>query len=135
MALIDWDDNMSVNVKKIDQQHQKLIAIMNNLFEAMTEGKGKQVLDKTVDQLLEYTEIHFKTEEIFFDQFEYSETDSHKKEHEDFIEKVSAFKDGTDRGKLGLSVDVMHFLSRWLENHIMKTDKKYSRFFNENGLS
>ena len=101
----------------------------------MTEGKGKQILRVIIRQLIDYSEIHFQTEEIYFDKFEFPEADSHKKEHADFIQKVSDFKDGIERSQLGISVDVMQFLSSWLKDHIMKTDKQYSSFFKENGLS
>ncbi len=43
MALIDWDKSLSVNVEEIDQQHKKLIAMINELNEAMRNGKGKEV--------------------------------------------------------------------------------------------
>ena len=84
--------------------------------------------------LISYTATHFKTEEKYFDQFGYPETDSHKKEHAAFVKKVTDFKDGFEKGKLGLSVEILNFLSDWLKNHIKKTDMKYSQFFNEKGL-
>ena len=114
MALIKWNDSFSVNVAEIDQQHQKLVSMINGL--------------------ISYTATHFKTEERYFTQFGYPETDSHKKEHAAFVQKVSDFKDGFEEGKLSLSIEVMNFLSDWLQNHIKGTDKKYSQFFNEKGL-
>jgi hemerythrin len=44
MALIDWDASYSVQVDEIDQQHQKLIAMINELNEAMKQRKGKELL-------------------------------------------------------------------------------------------
>lgn len=134
MDLIKWDDSFSVNVAKIDQQHQKLILMINELHDAMKQGKGKEVLGKIVNGLISYTATHFKTEEDYFNQFGYPETDSHKKEHIAFVQKVSEFKDGFEKGKLSLSIEVMNFLSDWLQNHIKGTDKKYSQFFNGKGL-
>ena len=134
MALINWYDSFRVNVKEIDQQHQKLVSMINELNDAMMQGKGKDVMGKIVNGLFSYTATHFKTEEKYFDQFRYPETDSHKKEHIAFVQKVSGFKDGYEKGKLGLSIEVMNFLSDWLKNHIKATDMKYSQFFNEKGL-
>jgi hemerythrin len=134
MALITWNDSFSVSVAEIDRQHQKLVAMINELNDAMKQGKGKEILGKIVNNLVSYTEIHFKTEEKYFDQFGYPETDSHKREHSDFVKKVLDFKDGFDRGKMGLSIAIMNFLGDWLQKHIKGTDKKYSQFFNEKGL-
>jgi hemerythrin len=134
MGLIKWDDSLSVNVAKIDQQHQKLILMINDLHGAMKLGKGKDVLGEIVNGLISYTTIHFKTEEDYFIHFGYPQTDSHKKEHIVFVQKVAEFKDGFEKGKLSLSIEVLNFLSDWLQNHIKGTDKKYSQFFNEKGL-
>lgn len=134
MALITWDDTLSVNVAEIDRQHRKLIEIINELNEAMKAGKGKEVLTRIIGGLASYTVTHFKTEEVYFDRFGYSETDVHKKEHTAFVEKVTDFKKKFETRNLFLTIEVMNFLSDWLKNHIMGTDKNYSQFFNENGL-
>ncbi len=134
MSLIKWDDSYSVKVTEIDQQHQKLVSMINELHDAMRQGRGKDVLGKLINGLISYTAIHFKTEEKYFDQFGYPETDSHKKEHAAFVQKISEFKDGFEKGQQSLSIDVMNFLMDWLLKHIKGVDIQYSQFFNEKGL-
>ncbi|MFO7734874.1 MAG: bacteriohemerythrin [bacterium] len=134
MSLIKWNDNFSVNVEKIDNQHRKLISMINELNDKMRQGKGKEVLEKIISDLINYTAIHFQTEEKLFEKFRYPETAVHKKEHTDFVRKVSDFQKNFKAGKLGLSIDIMSFLSSWLKNHIKGTDKKYSEFFKEKGI-
>lgn len=134
MALINWDDSFSVNVAEIDRQHQTLVAMINELNDAMTQGKGKDVLGKIVSGLISYAATHFKTEEKYFDQFGYPETDSHKEEHADFVQKVTGIQAEFAERRLGLPIEVMNFLCDWFENHIKTTDMRYSKFFNEKGL-
>jgi hemerythrin len=134
MALINWDNSFSVKVDEIDRQHQKLVSLINDLNDAMRQGKGKDILGKIINGLIGYAGTHFKTEEKYFAQFGYPETDSHKTEHADFTRKVSEFKNKFDKGTIGLSIEVLDFLSSWLQNHIKSVDKKYSAFFNEKGL-
>ena len=134
MALIKWDDSFSVKVAEIDKQHQKLIDMINELNDAMKQGKGKDILGKIIKGLVQYTATHFKTEEDYFKQFNYPHADTHKKEHDAFVKKVSEFKDEFEKGNISLTIEVMKFLSDWLRNHIKGTDKHYSRFFNEHGL-
>ncbi|MCX7981711.1 MAG: bacteriohemerythrin [Syntrophales bacterium] len=134
MPLIKWDNSFSVNVAEIDGQHQKLVSLINSLDDAMRQGRGKEVLDKTIAELINYAATHFQTEEKYFEQFGYPEKDEHKREHGYFVQKVSAFKKEMDERRLGLTIEVMNFLSHWLTNHIKGTDKKYSQFFNEKGL-
>jgi hemerythrin len=134
MALIAWNDSLSVKVAEIDQQHRKLITMINELNDAMKIGKGKDALGKILDNLSNYTATHFGTEEKYFAKFGYPDTANHKREHALFVQKVSAFKDGLKSGKLTLSIEVINFLSDWLKTHIMGTDQKYSQFFNAKGL-
>ena len=134
MSLIMWDDSFSVNIMEIDIQHKKLLALVNELHDAMKERKGQDVLSKILKGLIRYTETHFKTEEIYFDRFGYPGATEHINEHAEFNRKINEFKAGLENGKLGLSIDVMHFLSNWLKNHIKITDMKYAGYFNEKGL-
>ena len=134
MASITWNDTFSVNVSEIDQQHKKLVGMINELGEAMKQGKGRAILGKIVDSLINYTLTHFKTEERYFDKFGYPDKENHKREHAAFVRKVSDFKEGFENGKLTVSLEVMKFLSDWLQNHIKGTDKRYSQFFNDHGL-
>jgi len=134
MALIKWDDNLSVNVAEIDGQHRGLIAMINELHDAMKTGKGRDIMEKIVNSLVVYAALHFRTEEKYFVEFGYPDTENHKMEHAAFVDKVSNFKDELEDRKLSLTIDMMDFLGDWLQHHIMGTDKKYTGFFNENGL-
>ena len=134
MALIEWNDNLSVNIAEIDKQHRRLVDMINELNDAMKLGKGNAVLGKIINGLIDYTATHFGTEEKYFKTFGYPDAESHKKEHADFVSKVSEFKSGFNKGKLSVSVEVMRFLSQWLQNHIKVIDKKYGPFLNEKGL-
>jgi hemerythrin len=134
MALIQWTSIFSVNVAEIDKQHQKLIALINSLNDAMKQGKGKESLAGIIDELSNYAANHFAFEEKYFDKFGYPAAASHKLEHTNFAKKVSEFKNGFDSGRLALTIEVMAFLKDWLQNHIQGIDKKYSSFFNEKGL-
>jgi len=134
MALIQWTAALSVNIAEIDNQHQHLVAMINELNDAMLQGRGKDVIGKIVSGLASYTATHFATEEKYFDRYGFPETASHKQEHRDFTARVSEFKKGFDEGRLGLSVSVMNFLGDWLRNHIKGSDKNYGPFLNSKGI-
>jgi len=132
MALIKWDNNFRVNVPLIDYQHKHLIAMINELNDALQIGKGNDVSGKIVRNLVTYTKTHFKTEEDLFAKFRYPDSARHKMEHDAFIKKVEVFSDELEKGKLSLSMDIISFLSDWLSHHILGTDRKYIQFFKEN---
>jgi hemerythrin len=134
MALIQWDSTLSVNVAEIDQQHQKLVELINNLSEAMKQGRSRDILARIIEKLAGYAVNHFSSEERYFDKFGYPSAASHKLEHANFAKKVSEFKNGFNNGQLAMTIEVMSFLKDWLKNHILGIDKKYGPFFNEKGL-
>ena len=125
MTLIQWDDRLALNVGDIDKQHQKLVAMVNALNEAMLQGKGKDAVGRILDSLVSYTEYHFGAEETLMDRHGYPESPTHKSEHTAFVKTIGGFKEEYAQGTLGLSIGVMTFLSDWLKTHIMVTDKKY----------
>lgn len=134
MAFMKWSDDLSVEVKEIDQQHQRLIELINQLHEAMINKQAKLVISKIIDELTAYTIYHFQTEEKYMEQFKYKGIVSHKYEHETFVKKVGSFQKDYEAGKLGLSLEVMKFLQDWVSNHIKGIDKKYTETFKDNGL-
>lgn len=134
MALIEWDEKMSVNDDVLDGQHQELIAMINDLGEAMEQGKGKDVLGGVFTRLINYSMRHFHSEEKYIEHLNYPESNYHKQVHATFIIRVNEFKRKLDEDGEVFSVNVLCFMRDWLYNHIMMTDKQYVRFFNDRRL-
>ena len=134
MAFIDWSQQYSVGVRQFDDQHKKLIALVNELHEAMKSGKGKEVLAHVLGELVSYTRTHFKAEEQLMQIHAYPDAAAHRQLHEELTEKAVALKRDLEAGNSMLTLPVMDFLKTWLQNHIMGTDKKYTAFFNGKGV-
>lgn len=135
MSLITWNDSFSVNISKIDNEHKKLIEILNFLHAKMLEGKStKEVIRPVLESLVAYAKMHFETEEELFNEHGYPKTKSHVKQHQDFIDKVNQFIRDYKADKVGISVDIMNFLRDWLFHHIMESDKQYTAYLNSKGV-
>lgn len=134
MSLINWEEKYSVKVASIDNQHKKLIELINELYDGMMAGKSKEILGPILDSLVAYTSSHFKTEEIYFDKIDYSETEEHKLEHQKFVNEIIDFKSKFNLGELTVTMEVAKFLKSWLLTHILGTDQKYTKEFLENGI-
>ncbi|MFA4860696.1 MAG: bacteriohemerythrin [Methanoregula sp.] len=129
-----WNDELSVKVKEIDDQHKKLIGLINCLHDAMKGGQGKQVMESTLQELASYTVYHFQAEEKYMQKFSYPGYHAHKLKHDAFVKKVSDFQKDFEAGRLGLSLELMNFLKEWVTTHIMDTDRQYSATFVKAGL-
>ncbi len=135
MSIIKWSQDLSVNIKEIDDQHKKLIDLINTLHDNMLKGQGKVVLESTLQELAAYTQYHFSAEEKYMKRFGYVDYDAHKLEHEEFIRKVSEFINSYRSNQACLSIEVMNFLKDWITNHIKGSDKGYMVCFSSNGLT
>jgi len=134
MPIIDWTSKLSVDIKIIDEQHKKLVGMVNVLYDSMKEGKGKEILGELLNELASYTHYHFKTEEELFLKHGYVDSAAHKAEHDSLRNEVVALKNKFDKGELIISVEVLYFLKDWLSKHILGSDKNYSKFLKMKGV-
>lgn len=134
MSLILWNNSLSVKIKHVDSQHQKLVDMINLLHDAMKKGQANTTVTKILNDMVTYTLVHFKTEEELFDKYQYPGKKVHKVEHDSFIKKVEEFINDFNSGRKTLSIDILNFLTNWLSNHIKIQDKAYTSFLNSNGV-
>ena len=130
MPLIEWDNAFSVGNREIDEHHKKFFHIINMLFDSMKTGEKEEILLTVLKELQQYVQYHFKAEESLMKMYAYPNISSHKAEHEDAIQKVNKFIVDYERKDDKLAIDVLNFLSNWLQNHILQTDRKYIPYLN-----
>jgi hemerythrin len=134
MAVITWNESLSVNVREIDEQHKKLVGLIADLHQAMLAGQGKQALGQVLNGLISYTNTHFAAEERLLKANGYPEFEGHHNIHLKMVEKVKDIQNRHSQGRLNISLDTMKFLEDWITKHIMGTDKKYGPFLNSKGV-
>lgn len=131
--LIKWSDIHSVNVKEFDEQHKKLVEIINELFAHGATNKEALVL--IVKKLIEYANYHLEAEEFYFEKFGYEDSTDHIKKHDFYRQTVADF----EKEILETDSDIAFkkltdFLRDWWINHINQVDQEYVDFFNKQGL-
>jgi hemerythrin len=135
MSLMSWNANMSVGVPSVDEQHKKLVDMLNELYDGIQTKQTRETLGKVLDGLISYTVSHFRHEEQFFARTNYPDAPAHIKEHRDLTRQVLDVQKRHKAGETGtLSMEVMNFLKRWLIDHIQGSDKKYSPHMSSKGI-
>ena len=70
MEFIKWDSSFETDIKIIDVQHKVLIKKVNQLYEFIEDNSINRIYP-LIDELLEFTDYHFETEENYFAVFNY----------------------------------------------------------------
>jgi hemerythrin len=133
MSFIDWEDMLSTGVQRYDEQHKKLITLINNLYNAMQEGMTEAQLEETFKGLIDYTNTHFSDEEEKLKAYNYPGYEEHAEAHRILEKKVAEYNAQYESHTLSLK-DFMNFLHDWLINHIMHIDRQYGEFLKEKGV-
>lgn len=134
MAFIEWNSSLSVKIDSIDNQHKKLVEMINSFYDNIEKKSKNDLISGIIVKMKNYAILHFNTEEKYFKQFYYPQYEQHKLEHDKFIEKVADVEKRFNEGKLVLTLEITNFLKDWLKNHIQGSDMKYSEFLIRNGV-
>lgn len=133
MEFFTWKNDYSINVKKVDTQHEKLVNILNELHQAMLSGKANDILEKILLELINYTVYHFNTEEEFMGKYNYTNKERHTVIHNQLKEKVGLYFNDFKNNKIN-KTELLFFLKEWLYKHILEEDHLLGKFLNEKGI-
>lgn len=139
--MIYWIEEYSCFDLDIDAQHKKLIELLNSMEEIVELQDGYDHYDEIVsvfNELKNYTVYHFSYEEKLFEKHNYDpiNTKLHKLEHKSFINKVSEINfDDIDRDQIKSVKNILEFVEKWIDQHILSTDIKFGDYLSKNSKS
>lgn len=134
MPLITWGKELEIGVGIIDKQHHGWVDLLNELDVALVEGRGLEQVAVTLNELVEYTHAHFRTEEALMAKHGYEDLPMHRREHRVFTDQIEIFRDRIELGQPALSLEVMQYMRGWLVEHITGSDRGYIAAFKEAGV-
>lgn len=131
MATID--PKYSIGIPEMDAQHARWIDLIEKFrskaSDHMLDQAGITAAQHALAELLDYTRIHFTSEERFIAARHYPELAAHQAKHRELeaqvvklSDEIRAHKTNTTPLKLNL------FVTIWLMEHIMHEDDKYASF-------
>jgi hemerythrin len=125
-VFIPWDDQYSIGVPMVDEQHRQLLDLANALYETCREGStsARDGFKSAARATAEYIRTHFLAEEQIMDRVGYSDAAAHRAEHKEFIKTFLGEVKAFEEGKPFVSHAFANFLKEWVLRHIAMTDKK-----------
>jgi len=133
MKTIQWQDDLSIGIDRIDEQHKKWIEHFNQTAEAIALSKSQAQISKTLGFLVDYTETHFSSEEKYMQENNYPAFAEHKAKHDELRATLANLdRDYQEEGATqDLADSIETFLGNWLLNHIREVDMKFGAFITD----
>ncbi len=137
---LTWNDTFLTGVSHIDEQHRVLVNTLNEANARLGGQPNRQLLDDITRNLLSYALYHFETEESLMQASGYHQAHpeddaKHHMEHREFSQTVVNLRNGIKAGQLVSREELISFLSHWLVNHILNTDKKLGAYLVERQIT
>ena len=124
-----WKEEYSVGHHELDGHHQKMLEIINTLYETAIAGAPAEELSRAIHEIEAYAEYHFMEEEAALSEAGYARVENQKRAHQAFVLKFNVHRRSAFAGSGALSQDLLQFLKEWWLNHILKMDRDYASLF------
>ncbi len=128
------DEGHSLGLSIIDEEHKKVIDIINMVIAAKQHDNYPGEVEKMLHEMIDFSWRHFKTEERYMLEFDYPEYQYHKEEHFDFVQRMNSYFGRVVDGDYHVANEILEYLKEWLLKHIQGTDAKYVECFTKHGL-
>jgi hemerythrin len=127
--LFNFDVEFKLGIETVDQEHVKLVNMLNAVHRLVSEGKKAEAIEYFSLTLARYVGTHFAHEEEFMASIGYPQLPEHAQIHENFkksfmqsLPRLATYDEAAFRAAL---TDAF----TWIINHIGRTDRKYAQFY------
>lgn len=117
---IVWSDEYSVGVPLLDEQHKRLIMLLNDVSATTAPERFFEAIMK----MYHYADEHFRAEEVLMRRYGYEKVGEHVRAHREFMLNVADLA-GRDYVQLSVQREIRAFLRHWLIHHTLTMDQDY----------
>ena len=129
-----WDAGVETGVDSMDTEHRLQVSLVNALDELVGQGMDAALIAKTVAQLVDFTNVHFLSEELMMRLYAYPQHDAHKMEHARLAEQVEEIRRRVEAAEQSTARASIAELKTWLVDHIRSMDKAFALWCEKNGI-
>ena len=125
---VAWDPDYSLGIDAMDEDHRKLVELINELTVGLTSERPARHPELTLEALARQAQNHFANEERLMRKHHYPEMLQHKAEHAKLMGQVQTLHAAVRAGRMALSKELVTFLEHWVVSHMMGMDKSLAAF-------
>ncbi|MBK8907534.1 MAG: hemerythrin family protein [Rhodospirillales bacterium] len=122
--------DLAVGYEEMDGEHRVQVGLLQALRDAVLQDRPAADVDEILETLLEYSKVHFTSEQLLMRLHAYPGYQAHLAEHDDAVEKVEHLREAVRAGRTALTIEVLDGITHWLVEHIRRTDRALGFFVN-----
>lgn len=121
-------ENISTNQTEMDAEHKVQIGLIQALEQSLQQGQGRSDISDILSQLVEYTNIHFMSEQLLMRLHAYPDFSAHEMEHDHLIEQLRKVEAGFAAGDSEMTASEITMLKRLVIDHIRTHDQTFTKY-------
>ena len=135
MTALTWSHECTVGVKAMDEQHAVLMDTLNDIRLALVHGQGREQVGEGLNRLIEFTRMHFASEEQLLEKQGFPGVAEHREAHQKLLGQIEdAALRAQHNDELHMK-SILLFLREWYMTHIEGLDSQYGSWLNARGIS
>jgi hemerythrin-like metal-binding protein len=136
MQCLKWSaDHNAVCVPEIDDEHQTIFRLADELYQAVEQGSVMSSLEAVLRDLIDQTVTHFSHEERLMRSLRYPAYGWHKAQHDTVRTKLAYLGRRVEKGDREAVLPALDFVTAWLQTHTAVSDRMMGAFLRTHGLA
>jgi hemerythrin-like metal-binding protein len=129
-----WDEGISTGIGSMDTEHRLQVSLVNALEEILRQQQDRGTADRTFAQLVDFTSVHFHSEELMMRLYAYPQLDVHATAHGKLLDQVRVIQTKYQADEIAEALEVIAELRGWLVNHIKSMDQLFAAWLAKNDI-
>lgn len=123
MRSLQWTEENSVYVPELDEEHQAMFHLAQQLRHAAMGGEPAVRLELQAQRLMEEVASHFRHEESLMREAGYPQTDWHQRQHATARAQLTTLVDSIRSGEQASIFESLEAIAKWMRDHTSIADR------------
>ena len=128
MNKIEWNERYETGIVAIDDQHRKVISLINRLLDLSGVTTNGALVEDTLNEMTKYVMAHLEAEEALLAEWGYPKIEEHIATHDEFRKATAMLCYEVVKGRVKVPEELLGFLCHWWTTHILRDDMDYVPF-------
>jgi methyl-accepting chemotaxis protein len=131
--LMVWNREIETGVPQIDDDHRRLVELMNRTHAQMAQGQVPVDAAAVLNAFAELMESHFVREEELMNASTFPHAAAHQRMHRAMLDQLADLRRMVDRKDAAAAREIVKHLAAYLRNHMSEADLAMAAHVNRRG--